>query len=122
DGQVFKTSDSYSVTHTFTTPGNYWVSCQVRDNNGEWSSTPDSCKVQIQVTNAAGATTTPVPTMIAQAPSATPVPTATVVPGVSVSPTSIPVPKIPTAASPGPTILSIMGGIAVILLGIVLAL
>lgn len=48
--------------HTYTTSGTYTASLRVKDNSGqgnEWSSTPESCKVKIEVQGQVLGTTTP---------------------------------------------------------------
>ncbi len=63
-GETNKDTTS-SVSHTYRSPGTYYASLRVKDNSGqgnEWSSTPDSCKVKIEIQGVVlAATTTQLP-------------------------------------------------------------
>ena len=51
-----------SVTHTYNSSGTYWATVRTKDNSGtsnQWSTTPESCKQQIQVTGEVLGSTTP---------------------------------------------------------------
>lgn len=109
---------SHSIDHTYSSSGIYWASVRVRDNNNAWSEIPESCKVKIEVKEisvglggeeatptAGGATLTPIL-------AATPTTTATA--------TLIPVPELPESGVSLPTILTILSGSLLLLLGILL--
>jgi PKD repeat protein len=65
---------SMSTSYTYTQPGTYIATLRVKDNSGqgnEWSSTPESCKVKIEVQGvilAAAATTTNTTTTATELP------------------------------------------------------
>ena len=76
-----------TVSHTYTTPGEYFARLTVTDSNGRVNLVPLLARITV---TAAEPTPTPTPS-----PTATPVPTAT--------PTATPVPTATPTATPGPT-------------------
>lgn len=88
---------SHSLTYTYSLPGTYWASLRVKDNNNLWSEVTENCKVKIEVSKVMGK---------AQTPTATSTP--------------IPVPQVPEAGVFLPTILTILSGSLLILLGVLL--
>lgn len=122
-----KGTESVSVSHTFDKAGSFWASLRVKDNNDEWSDTPEACKVKIEVspkmgggpTSTPGPTGTPGPT-ITLGPTVTPKPTATtIVPTGTISPT-IYTPPVPQAGFSLPTFGAVLGGIILTVLGLLL--
>lgn len=105
---------SHSLDYTYASPGTYLASLRVRDDNGLWSDTPESCQVKIDAQKkvVGGEEVTPTPKEIAQAPTITEAPTATSTP--------IPVPEVPEAGIALPTVLTILSGVLLILLGTLL--
>jgi len=112
---------SHSLDYTYVSSGSYWATLRVKDNNNAWSEIPESCQVKIEVKEVevglGGEKTTSTLT-------GTVTPTLTVSPTVSptatVSATPIPVPELPEAGLSLPTILSILSGSLLVLLGILL--
>ena len=113
-------SASHSLDHTYSFPGTYWASVRLRDNNNVWSEIPESCKVKIEVkeltVGLGGEETTPTPTP----GGATLTPTLAAEPTATATATPIPVPELPEAGLSLPTILTILSGSLLVLLGILL--
>lgn len=80
-------SGSITTTHTYTTIGSLGASCRVRDNNGVWSSIPDSCKKVISIKPRLSPTPTPTRIVTNRATGyITPTPTQVVVSMISITP------------------------------------
>lgn len=119
---------SLETSYNYNDFGAFTASCRVRDNNGIYSTIPDSCKKNITITKPIGGpppTGTPRPTAT-PTPTKTPTPTPTTTPTpaakpvVVASPSAQPTPKVPVAGS-GPTVLGasvIAGGILFLLVGL----
>lgn len=133
---------SLETSYNYNDFGEFTASCRVRDNNGVYSSIPDSCKKTITITKSVyvppvgglppstpGSTATLTPT---RTPTPTPTPTLTLTPTgsrtpaptpkpiVQASPSAQPTPKVPVAGA-GPTVLGasvIGGGLLFLLLGL----
>ncbi|MBI4067389.1 PKD domain-containing protein [Candidatus Gottesmanbacteria bacterium] len=98
--QTFKSTDTYTVNHTYSNVGTYIASVRVKDNNGDWSSIPDACKQTIKI-----GTATISPTVPVGAPE-TPIPT-----------TQVAAPQIPQAGNILPPLLLTLGGIILLVVG-----
>lgn len=130
---------SLETSYNYNDFGEFTASCRVRDNDGVYSSIPDSCKKTITITKPAiggpppagtpRITATPGPTAT-PTPTKTPTPTPTAKPTVTptptpkavavASPSAQPTPKVPVASA-GPTVLGasvIAGGLLFLLLGL----
>lgn len=109
---------SHSVDHTYSSSGIYWASVRVRDNNNAWSEIPESCKVKIEVkemnVGLGGEEATSSPEEVVLTPTLAEAPSATA------TATPIPIPEVPEAGIALPTILTILSGSLLILLGILL--
>lgn len=112
---------SHSLEHTYSSPGTYLASLRIRDDNDSWSEISENCqaKIEIQEKVIGGEEPTPTPKEIAQLPTTTPTPEEiTQVPTATSTP--IPVPEVPEAGIALPTILTILSGSLLILLGTLL--
>jgi len=129
-----KDNESVTVAHTYDKAGSYWASLRVRDNNDEWSGTPDACRVKIEVEAkiGGGPTSTPRPTEkpgVTRTP--TPIPTGTprltatpaLLPGTTATPSAtIYTPPVPQAGFDLPTVGAVVGGLLLTTLGLLLIL
>lgn len=120
DKILAKGTESVTVSYTFAKAGSFWASLRVKDNNGDWSGTPDSCKVKIEVSPKIGGGPTPTPT-VTGAPQPTPTPTILITGTISPSPT-IYTPPVPRAGFDLPTLGAVLGGVFLTALGLLLAL
>ena len=121
---------SHSLDYTYSSTGVYWASLSVRDDNNVWSETSESCKVRIEIEEnltpaptekaVGGQGLTPTPKEIAQAPTITQTPSPTPTKRPTPTSTPIPVPKLPEAGIALPSILTVLSGSLLILLGILL--
>lgn len=100
--QTFKTTDSYTITHTYGKVGTYIASVRIKDNNGDWSDIPDVCKQTI-ILKGAGASVSPQPTIP--------------IGGVVTPTTAVAAPQIPQAGNFLPVIFTILGGAIIFALG-----
>lgn len=114
--QTFKTTDSYTITHSYAKAGTYVASVRVKDNNGDWSSNSDTCKQTITVTTA-GIVGTPTPTTVTVISPTNPPPIGAPAVSTPSATTAVAVPKIPTAGNLIPTIFTIVGGAVLLLAG-----
>ena len=105
--QTFKTTDSYTITHTYTKIGTFIASVRIKDNNGDWSDIPDVCRQTI-VMKGTGASVTPAPTTIAQVIPSSIVPSPT---------TEVVAPQIPQAGNMLPAIIAVAGGLLIAVFG-----
>lgn len=103
--QTFNTNDSYTIEHTYAKVGTYIASVRVKDNAGVWSDVPDVCKQTITVRGTG--------------PSVTQTPQSTPVSEILPSPTlAAAIPKVPQAGNFIPTVLTVVGGALVLVVGV----
>lgn len=91
--------ETQDISHTYTKAGNYTASLKVKDENGASSPLSESCQVIIAVGGPLGAPGESTP---------------------EATETAIPLPEVPEAGGFLPTILTILGGGIIILLGVLL--
>jgi len=91
--------ETQDVSHTYTKAGSYTASLRVKDNNNAISIVPETCKVTITVGGSLGEGALETP---------------------EATETAIPLPEIPESGALLPTILTLLGGGVIILLGILL--
>ena len=125
-----KTTETQSINHTYTKSGNFTASVLIPDDTGKTTDPEQLCQVDVAVGGllARGPTTVPTippqptikatPTLQASAPTDSPTRIPTTAPVATDTP--IPVPKLPESGAFIPTALAVVGGAAVILLGILL--
>lgn len=121
-------TETQEINHTYTASGNFTSVVSILDENGRPSADATSCSASIAVGGLLAQNLTTTPT-VKPAPTTKPSesdgkptmqPTAQPTLVAAAEDTPIPVPKLPTSGSFGPTVISILGGAAVILLGILL--
>ena len=113
------TRGSVEVSHTYTKVGTFTATLKVHDQKGLWSSSSDACSKTI-TTSGSEPTVTPTPTgtqVGGLSPTNTPIPTK-----VSTASATPAAPDVPVAGGIVPTIGVALGGLAIIVLGILLAL
>lgn len=120
---------SHSTDYTYSSPGSYLASLRIKDDNDAWSIASENCQVEIAIfeKTIGGEESTSSSSALAQAPTSTPTLSPTTTPSPSplaktptATATSVPVPKVPEAGIALPTLLTILSGSLLVLLGILL--
>lgn len=112
---------SHLLLHTYSSSGSYLASLQIRDNNGELSEPEEACQVEIKVEEKGLGGSATDSASLDQETTPTASPTAELLPETGgATETPIPVPEVPEAGIALPTILAILSGSLLVLLGILL--
>jgi len=122
---------SHSIDYTYSSPGSYLASLRIKDDDDALSIVSENCQVEITVLEKTigGEESTTSSSALTQAPTSTPTvsPITTAMPSpnpLAKTPTAtatpIPVPKVPEAGISLPTMLTILCGSLLVLLGILL--